>query len=427
MNFVGCCSAGIVGADLHLRDQRDDLARRARAAQRILDRLLDHVADPSRRCGDEHAERERARLRARELVADQLVADLRSVAVHDADVPAVQREVDDRTEALARVAELVVDRALLASRREGVPAQRDHGGRCIGRRRHRLSRRKLDPPIVAHKLTAARRAARRRARRTRGRTRANRRVAARRACRGRATPRACADRPASTGPAAVVAETRPSAAASVGPDAQRCRRSRSRRARASGWRRPARERRPGSTSAVRRGARRAPARARRAPSRDAVSAARSRSTVPPQRWPSAASGIQLVSRAAPPTDATTPRTRSCPSSSVHDVATPRFGSAMWIGSRDATESARVERREVAYLEAVAAKARRREGERLGPRAVEDGRKRRLQRARERRGAHEQRREAVRPARRDRSRASDASTRRTRPLAAWTSAVAACWK
>ena len=72
----------IVGADLHLRDQRDDLARRAGAAQRILDRLLDHVADPSRRRGDEHAEWKRARLRACDLVADQLVADLWSVAVH---------------------------------------------------------------------------------------------------------------------------------------------------------------------------------------------------------------------------------------------------------------------------------------------------------------------------------------------------------
>src|ERR1043165_2061471 len=85
----------IVLVDLHLRHDRRNASRRLESTQRILERLLDHVADPSGRRSDEHAERHRWRIVPRELVADELIANLRSVAVDDAHVPSVEREIDD--------------------------------------------------------------------------------------------------------------------------------------------------------------------------------------------------------------------------------------------------------------------------------------------------------------------------------------------
>src|SRR4029079_6091280 len=79
----------VVRTHLHLRDQRDDLASRSRTTQRVLDRLLDHVADPAGRSRDEHPEWKRARLGPRDLVADELVTDLWAIAMDHADVPPV--------------------------------------------------------------------------------------------------------------------------------------------------------------------------------------------------------------------------------------------------------------------------------------------------------------------------------------------------
>ncbi len=166
---------GIIRAYLHLRDDRGDVARRAHAAQRILQRLLNHVSDPAGRSGHEHAERKWSGLATRDLVANQLVPDLRSVAVHHTHVPAVVREIHDGTKALTRVTELIVNGASFAGRSEGIAAQRDDR-RGNGRRAHRIRTRKLDRPAMPGKLTAADCAVRRRVRQTPGQTRSSRRA-----------------------------------------------------------------------------------------------------------------------------------------------------------------------------------------------------------------------------------------------------------
>ena len=88
-----------------------------RRRERVLQRLLEHVADPAGRLRDQDAERQRLDHAPGDLVAHQLVADLRPVAVHDDDAPALARQLDDRRHALARMAELVGDRG--AARRRG--------------------------------------------------------------------------------------------------------------------------------------------------------------------------------------------------------------------------------------------------------------------------------------------------------------------
>src|SRR5213075_460555 len=68
---------------------------------------------------------------------------LRPVAVHDAHIPAVERQVDDRPEALAGVAKLVVDGGALAAGRERIPTERDDGHATRRIRRtpgHRITR-----------------------------------------------------------------------------------------------------------------------------------------------------------------------------------------------------------------------------------------------------------------------------------------------
>ena len=119
---------GIVHAHLHLRDDRRHGSYGAGAPEGIFDGLLHHIPDPPRRRGDENAERQRAGHTTRALVAHELVADLGPVSVDDAQVPAIMREIDDRAEALARMAKLIVDGALLARRRESVSSQRNDGG-----------------------------------------------------------------------------------------------------------------------------------------------------------------------------------------------------------------------------------------------------------------------------------------------------------
>ena len=125
MNFVGLRSAGSVGSTCTCVMIVAHAPRTVRAAQRVLERLLDHVADPAGGRGDEHAEWQRTRLVARDFVPHQLVADLRTVAVDDAHAPSGERQLDDRAEALARMAELIVDRRPFAGRRERVAAERD--------------------------------------------------------------------------------------------------------------------------------------------------------------------------------------------------------------------------------------------------------------------------------------------------------------
>src|SRR5215831_15438753 len=86
----------VVGVDFDLGDDRRHASIAVVAAQRILDRLLDHVADPAGRGGDQDAERQRRGLASSNLVSHELIADLRAVAMHDADAPAGKREIDDR-------------------------------------------------------------------------------------------------------------------------------------------------------------------------------------------------------------------------------------------------------------------------------------------------------------------------------------------
>ena len=92
-------------------------------AKRVVERLLNHVADPSRRSCHENPEWQRLHMSARNLVANELVADLRSVSVDDAEIPAITRKIDDRREAFTRVAELIGDRRSLAGRRESVSSE----------------------------------------------------------------------------------------------------------------------------------------------------------------------------------------------------------------------------------------------------------------------------------------------------------------
>src|SRR5690606_37084532 len=74
---------------------------------------------------DEHAERQGRSARACQLVAEQLVADLRAVAMHDCNAPARLGERDDDTQRLARVRELLVDTTVAAGRLERVASKRD--------------------------------------------------------------------------------------------------------------------------------------------------------------------------------------------------------------------------------------------------------------------------------------------------------------
>src|SRR5204862_2623131 len=128
--------------------------------------LLYHVTDPTGRRSNEHAERKRADLEASALVAHECVTHLRPVTVHDAEVPAITREIDDGAETRARVAELIIDRAPLARRRESISSQRNDGGRRDSRI-HGECRGKLDSAHAPGKLTESSLAARGRAHRMR--------------------------------------------------------------------------------------------------------------------------------------------------------------------------------------------------------------------------------------------------------------------
>ena len=119
---------GVVRIARRLGDEGDHLTRHRGARQRVLKRLLDHVAHPARRRRHEHAERQRFHLVGGDLGAGQLVSHLGTVAVHQDDAPTVAGQVHDRGKAGARVAELIRDRGPFARRRDGVPAKSDDDG-----------------------------------------------------------------------------------------------------------------------------------------------------------------------------------------------------------------------------------------------------------------------------------------------------------
>jgi hypothetical protein len=78
--------------------------------------LLNHVANPPRSRTDKNTKRQRLYIRARDLIPDELVPDLRSIPMHDAQPPAIARELDNRRETLARMPELVGNRRAFARR-----------------------------------------------------------------------------------------------------------------------------------------------------------------------------------------------------------------------------------------------------------------------------------------------------------------------
>src|SRR5262245_37414209 len=126
--------------DLDLGDDRRDAAVAVRATKRILERLLDHVADPARRCRDEHAQRKRTGFLTRCFVSYELVAHLRSVAMNDANAPTLEGQVDNRAKALACVAKLVVDRGALTRGCECVASERDDRRAAVAVRTWRIHR-----------------------------------------------------------------------------------------------------------------------------------------------------------------------------------------------------------------------------------------------------------------------------------------------
>ena len=126
---------GIVRMAERLRDHGDHGALDAGALERVLERLLNHVSHPAGGARDQHPQGQGLDLVGGNLVACQLVAHLRAVAVHEDDVPPGRREIHDRRETRARVTELIADRRPLTRRRDGVASERDdnrpwrrHGG-----------------------------------------------------------------------------------------------------------------------------------------------------------------------------------------------------------------------------------------------------------------------------------------------------------
>src|SRR5439155_980885 len=103
-----------------LRDQRDHGALHTRARERVLQRLLDHVAHPAGGPRYQHAKRQRLDLIGGDLVARQLIADLRAVPVDQDDVPSRRGEIHDRDETRARMPELIADRLPLTGGSDGV-------------------------------------------------------------------------------------------------------------------------------------------------------------------------------------------------------------------------------------------------------------------------------------------------------------------
>src|SRR5205085_7660790 len=77
----GISQRGICRIDLDLRDDRRDASWAAGADQRVLQRLLNHIADPTGSRRHQNAQRKRACLTPSNLVAHAPIADLRTVAI----------------------------------------------------------------------------------------------------------------------------------------------------------------------------------------------------------------------------------------------------------------------------------------------------------------------------------------------------------
>ena len=93
-----------------------DVAGDAGFPECVLDRLLDHVADPSSGARNENAKRKWRHVCAGYFIAHKLLANLRSVAMDDTEIPSFKSEVYNRAEAFSRVTKLVSDCGPLSRR-----------------------------------------------------------------------------------------------------------------------------------------------------------------------------------------------------------------------------------------------------------------------------------------------------------------------
>src|SRR5918992_1399483 len=124
--FLGVLQRGIISRHFHLSEDRHYIPGASRFPQRVLKRLLQHVPDPTCCAGDKDAEWKGRDLRASLFVPYELVSDLRSITVHDYHPPAIEREIDDRPQTFAAVAELVGNGRALTRWRKRVPSDRYH-------------------------------------------------------------------------------------------------------------------------------------------------------------------------------------------------------------------------------------------------------------------------------------------------------------
>ena len=102
--------------DLDLSNDRRHVAGDACFSKRVVERLLNHVANPSRSRGYQNSERQRLDMCAGNFVADELVANLRSIAVDDAEMPSITRKIHNHRQAFPCVAKLVSNSRSLAWR-----------------------------------------------------------------------------------------------------------------------------------------------------------------------------------------------------------------------------------------------------------------------------------------------------------------------
>ena len=128
IGLVGSIERRIVAIDQRLGDDGDDFALHSGRGERVLEGLLEHVPDPARRLGDQDSQRQRLHHLPSRLVPQQLIADLRTVAVHDDDPPSLPGQLYDRRDTLARMPELVGYSGRLIRARQRVAAERQHRG-----------------------------------------------------------------------------------------------------------------------------------------------------------------------------------------------------------------------------------------------------------------------------------------------------------
>ena len=128
--LFGVLKRRIVGVDEHGRDDGRHIAGEIAPVHRVRQALGDHVAHAGLRVGHAHFERNRVQLAAGQLDAPQDVADLRAVAVRDDELVAALDRVAQHLGRFAHLRELLVDRALLAGRTDGVATERDDQSFC---------------------------------------------------------------------------------------------------------------------------------------------------------------------------------------------------------------------------------------------------------------------------------------------------------